>query len=873
MLSVSSSSDKLQPSLPRSLSTNSLQMSQFLFFGGDPKAGLKKKIDFSGKAKGKEELLAQIQRERQAREHQKQLISSASLVQRQIQTKTHSLRIREELIQFLFEKASELSSCVKEHQKFLSIFRAAVFAGQLIPEHLLMEAIKSFDGSNASFPFLLAKYCAAHAKELENAEYFCNFFLQWEDLLVGMERTVECTFASRHLSLEFMVKFLKESKKYSCRSFYFVLFEVLFDESKQTSYSHESFACLSSFFDMKCLIFLLEFSQNHPLVRKIMHLLPPFIQNSNVSFAQKMQLLSAFNASKVPFTFENFSFLLSNEAPQECFAAYAGLLMEFVSFQILSCSNNYDSSALKACTGDLEWTEKISRFCLPEIFHFPLWHSLSQVEKIFGRVKQLESFLNSFIRVEIGNLMLHVEVFSLFFLSAYFWRTFGSPTGNPAIERETVEIFLRKLRRFYQFLKEGSMKAAIFGVFSFLDRENSIREFAGLPLLFPPAATTVHTSCDDSLRVMEIPILFPFEARIAFLADKLEYNTSLHDMRRGKTITVRREHEFEDSVPFLSDIRLNSFVKYAEETGFGYGVVKEYVVNALVQAFSLEQKLFFQVADNTLYPSGVANSFTKFELAGRLTGLAVVFGLTVQLKTKINFAFFTQLVKERKCIFEDLAFVDEELHRNLKFLSNNDSTDLCLFFSITARDENGAIREIDLIPGGKAVPVTEQNKDQFIRLAGERRLNRDNVLAFLRGFNAIVDDSLIRIFNEPELCTLLTGREEGIVIQEWKAHTVFRGASSPESIEYFWQAVERLTPSERTDLMKFVTGFSRPPVMGFESLQPNFTVEFTADHLDLLPTSHTCFNLIVIPCYPNEEIFYEKLKLAVAGGAGGFFLA
>ena len=63
----------------------------------------------------------------------------------------------------------------------------------------------------------------------------------------------------------------------------------------------------------------------------------------------------------------------------------------------------------------------------------------------------------------------------------------------------------------------------------------------------------------------------------------------------------------------------------------------------------------------------------------------------------------------------DLSSVDAQLYNNLMFLKtyDGDAEDLCLTFSV-ANDDFGSNKEIDLIPNGSNVEVTNSNKQRYI---------------------------------------------------------------------------------------------------------------------------------------------------------------
>lgn len=83
---------------------------------------------------------------------------------------------------------------------------------------------------------------------------------------------------------------------------------------------------------------------------------------------------------------------------------------------------------------------------------------------------------------------------------------------------------------------------------------------------------------------------------------------------------------------------------------------------------------------------------------------------------------------------------DPEVHKNLLFLKHyeGDCADLSLDFSISEDTEIGSVdgNVVDLIPGGRDVPVTNENKIRYVYHVANYRLNiqiRRQCNAFLKG--------------------------------------------------------------------------------------------------------------------------------------------
>jgi len=70
------------------------------------------------------------------------------------------------------------------------------------------------------------------------------------------------------------------------------------------------------------------------------------------------------------------------------------------------------------------------------------------------------------------------------------------------------------------------------------------------------------------------------------------------------------------------------------------------------------------------------------------------------------------------------------------------------------------VTDCELIPGGRNIRVTEENKHEYVDRVVEHRLTtaiRPQINAFLEGFNELIPRELISIFNDKELELLISG--------------------------------------------------------------------------------------------------------------------
>lgn len=70
---------------------------------------------------------------------------------------------------------------------------------------------------------------------------------------------------------------------------------------------------------------------------------------------------------------------------------------------------------------------------------------------------------------------------------------------------------------------------------------------------------------------------------------------------------------------------------------------------------------------------------------------------------------------------------------------------------------------IELKPGGAEVEVTEENKKEYVEFVVEYRISkrvREQFEAFMSGFNELIPQELVNVFDERELELLIGGMSE-----------------------------------------------------------------------------------------------------------------
>ncbi|KAK5615763.1 Ubiquitin-protein ligase E3B [Crenichthys baileyi] len=382
-------------------------------------------------------------------------------------------------------------------------------------------------------------------------------------------------------------------------------------------------------------------------------------------------------------------------------------------------------------------------------------------------------------------------------------------------------------------------------------------------------------------------------------------------------ITIRRSRMLEDGYDQLRRLPVNSIkgvirVKFVNDLGVDEagidqdGVFKEFLEEIIKKVFNPALNLFKTTSGNErLYPSPTSyiheNHLQLFEFVGKMLGKAVYEGIVVD----VPFAsfFLSQVLGHHHSTFyssiDELPSLDSEFYKNLTSIKRYDGDvgDLGLTLSYD-EDVMGQLVCHELIPGGKTMPVTNENKISYIHLMAHFRMHtqiKEQTAAFIRGFRSIINPEWLHMFSTPEVQRLISGDNAEIDLDDLKKHTVYYGGfhSSHRVIIWLWDILSSdFNAEERAMFLKFVTSCSRPPLLGFAYLKPPFSIrcvevsddQDTGDTLGSvlrgfftirkkepggrLPTSSTCFNLLKLPNYSKKSILRDKLRYAISMNTG-----
>uniref|UniRef100_A0A672R889 E3 ubiquitin-protein ligase n=1 Tax=Sinocyclocheilus grahami TaxID=75366 RepID=A0A672R889_SINGR len=238
------------------------------------------------------------------------------------------------------------------------------------------------------------------------------------------------------------------------------------------------------------------------------------------------------------------------------------------------------------------------------------------------------------------------------------------------------------------------------------------------------------------------------------------------------------------------------------------------------------------------------------------------------------------IIRQKKRIEQDRSHTRETLLQALESLNMNGCSveDLGLDFTLPG------FPNIELKKGGKDVPVTIHNLEEYLRLVVYWTLNEGvsrQFESFREGFESVFPLQHLQCFYPEELDQLLCGSKS----ESWDVKTLMECCRpdhgythDSRAVRFLFEVLSSFDAEQQRLFLQFVTGSPRLPVGGFRSLNPPLTIvrktfELTENPDDFLPSVMTCVNYLKLPDYSSIEIMREKLLIAAREGQQSFHLS
>lgn len=318
------------------------------------------------------------------------------------------------------------------------------------------------------------------------------------------------------------------------------------------------------------------------------------------------------------------------------------------------------------------------------------------------------------------------------------------------------------------------------------------------------------------------------------------------------------------------------------------GVQQEFFRLAIAEALDPDYGTFTidSRTKMTWFLPGSPEPLWKFELIGMIVSLAVYNGLT--LPVTFPKALYRKLLGEEVTELHHISDGWPDLASGLTTLLEWDEKN-GLVEDIFARTYEFSVEQFGepvsremgktdhwpqfselTAPNPNEAPlVTHENRNSYvsdyIRWLTDISV-QPQLEAFKRGFFTCVDRRSITLFDPETLQSIVEGIQE-IDISEMRRATRYIGwDAAHHSVRDFWSIVKRYDLEQKRKLLEFVTASDRVPVGGMRNLQ--FTLQRNGVEDGHLPTSYTCYGILLLPEYSSKEVLREKLAMALENSKG-----
>ncbi|KAL7984136.1 hypothetical protein Chor_002706 [Crotalus horridus] len=301
--------------------------------------------------------------------------------------------------------------------------------------------------------------------------------------------------------------------------------------------------------------------------------------------------------------------------------------------------------------------------------------------------------------------------------------------------------------------------------------------------------------------------------------------------------------------------------------------------------------LFYQPGKRGFYtPRPGKNTEARlncFRNIGRILGLCLLQNELCPITLNrhvIKVLLGRKILYPEKVNWHDFAFFDPVMYESLRqLILASQSTDadavfaaMDLAFAIDLCKEEGG-GQVELISNGVNIPVTPQNVYEYVRKYAEHRMlvvAEQPLHAMRKGLLDVLPKNSLEDLTAEDFRLLVNGCGE-VNVQMLISFTSFNDESGENAEKllqfkrWFWSIVEKMSMTERQDLVYFWTSSPSLPASeeGFQPM-PSITIRPPDDQH--LPTANTCISRLYVPLYSSKQILKQKLLLAIKTKNFGF---
>lgn len=362
-------------------------------------------------------------------------------------------------------------------------------------------------------------------------------------------------------------------------------------------------------------------------------------------------------------------------------------------------------------------------------------------------------------------------------------------------------------------------------------------------------------------------------------SEKLKESLSLFDFRGIESLffilKVKRDNLVETTLNGIAshpyDLKKQLRVKFIGEEGVDEGGPKKEFFQLIVkELLDVKYGMFTyreQTRDFWFNPNSLESSNT-FRLIGNIIGLSIYNSVILDIQFPI--LIYKKLLGHIPTL-EDLKEFDPDLGKGLQLLLDFEG-DVENTFLRNFQIETEVYGEqilINLKPNGDKIPVTKENRKEYVDLY-VKWLLVDSISkqfnAFKSGFDQVCSGPVLEIFKYEELELMVVG-SSNLDFDALERVTLYAEGYKKDDqyIKDFWSIVKSFSEEDKKKFLQFSTGSDRAPIKGLGSMEFIIMKHGTTDQL---PTSHTCFNHLLLPKYESKDKLKQKLLLAINNSQG-----
>ncbi|KAJ6243875.1 hypothetical protein M0813_21663 [Anaeramoeba flamelloides] len=345
-------------------------------------------------------------------------------------------------------------------------------------------------------------------------------------------------------------------------------------------------------------------------------------------------------------------------------------------------------------------------------------------------------------------------------------------------------------------------------------------------------------------------------------------------------LIVRRDHLVQDSVNSIlraskNDLKKKLKVVFEGEDGVDEGgVKKEFFQLVVQQIFDPKYGMFVENEEmnktNFWFNKSYIGEMGSYRLIGTILGLAIY--NSVILDVRFPSVVYKKLLN-RPLVLEDLHDYRPEIERGMwQLLAYEGSVEEIYMrtFQISYKTVFGEEIFVNLKKNGDKIPLTNENREEYVKLFVEWELNKSiekHFLAFRKGFESVCGSEVFSLIEPEELEALICGDHE-FEMKDLKKSTKYRDGYNSGSIQmkWLWDIIFSWTKEKQKKFLAFCFGTDRVPIGGLSNLR--FTITRGGPDSEILPKASTCYGILILPAYSEKEKLKRKIELAIENSQG-----